>query len=396
MITSARSAFMSALADAKQPPAMAAILLVVVMGASVLILLPLWIGTMTETLDFSIQQVGFLASADMVGIFITSTSAVVWVRRLSWRAMVLLGLGVFLVANFASTFVRDDFILLYISRVLAGLGCGAAYAVSLAALGDARNPDWSFGLAVSAQVAFGFIGFEVLPGLIDAHGLNAFFWYLNAWLLLAFLLSAWLFPRHGAPVRDAVTLRLADIGVPAAAAFLGTVILYIAISAVWGYMERMGVAAGLESMKVSEIIGWGYLISILGSIIAPAVSRYTGRTFAMLLALVVMLLTFLGLGAMTSDNALVLYIATTIVFQFFWSFVLPPLMATFNAVDASGRFIVLSSPAFKIGEIIGPPLAAYWIADGNNYQPVLWLGAVCAIIGIGLLVLVARRSNNDA
>ncbi len=373
---------------------MASIILVAVMGASVLILLPLWIGTMTERLGFSIQQVGFLASADMVGVFITSTSAVVWVRRLSWRTMVLVGLGLFLVANFASIFARD-FALLYSLRVLAGLGCGAAYAVSLAALGDARNPDWSFGLTVSAQVAFGFIGFEVLPGLIDVYGFNAFFWYLNAWLLLAFLLSAWLFPRRGAPVRDAVSLRLADIGAPAAAAFLGTVFLYIAISAVWGYMERMGVAAGLASVRVAEIIGWGYLISILGSVVAPAVSRHTGRTFAMLLALIVMLLTFFGLAAMTPDNALVLYIATTIVFQFFWSFVLPPLMATFNAVDASGRFIVLSSPAFKIGEIIGPPLAAYWIADGNSYQPVLWLGAVCAIIGIGLMVLVSWRKAEN-
>ncbi len=377
--------------DVQRLPAMAALLPVAMMGASVLTLLPLWVGTMSERLDFSVQQVGFLASADMVGIFITSTSAIVWVRRWPWRPVVLLGLALFLAANFGSMYSRD-FALLYSLRVLAGLGCGAAYAIALAALGDTRNPDWSFGLMVSAQVAFGFIGFELLPDLIASHGLNAFLIYLNAWLLLAFLLSTVLFPRRGAPRRKEAGLRLTGISAPAVAVFSGTVILYIAISAVWGYMERMGVAAGLQSIRVGEIIGWGYLISILGSIIAPAVSRRTGRTLPMLLALVVMLATFLGLGLMRAGNALGLYILTTIVFQFFWSFVLPPLMATFNAVDASGRLIVLCSPAFKIGEIIGPPMAAFWIANGN-YQPVLWLGAVCAIIGIGLLILVDQRAQ---
>ncbi|KAA1194334.1 MFS transporter [Pseudohalioglobus sediminis] len=377
--------------DVQRLPALVAMLPVAMMGAAVLTLLPLWVGTLSEGLGFTQQQVGFLASADMVGIFITSTSAVLWVRHWPWRWVVLLGLTLFLIGNVGSMYSRD-FAHLYGLRVVAGLGCGAAYAVALAALGDTRNPDWSFGLMVTAQVAFGFIGFEVLPGLIEAQGLNAFFLYLNAWLILALLLSAVLFPRAGAPVRDGVALRFRDIGGLAGAAFFGTVILYIAISAVWGYMERMGVGAELASSRVSEIIGWGYLISILGSIAAPAVSQKVGRTAAMLLALVVMLCTFAGLGMMEQGNALWTYIASTVVFQFFWSFVLPPLMATFNAVDESGRFIVLCSPAFKIGEIIGPPMAAFWIVD-SQYQPVLWLGGVCAVIGIGLLVLVDQRAR---
>ena len=379
--------------DVRRLSSLAAMLPVAMMGAAVLTLLPLWVGTMSDGLGFSTQQVGFLASADMVGIFVTSTSAVIWVRRWPWRPVVLLGLLLFLLGNIGSMYSRE-FSSLYSLRVLAGLGCGMAYAVALAALGDTRNPDWSFGLMVTAQVAFGFIGFKVLPGLIDSYGLNAFFLYLNGWLVLALLISAVLFPRSGAPVREK-SLQLADIGPMAAAAFLGTVILYIAISAVWGYMERMGVAVELESERVGEIIGWGYLISILGSIAAPAVSQRTGRTVAMLMALLVMLATFAGLGLMNSENALWLYIVSTIVFQFFWSFVLPPLMATFNAVDDSGRFIVLCSPAFKIGEIIGPPMAAFWIVDGN-YLPVLWLGVAGAIMGIGLLVLVDNRVSPAA
>jgi predicted MFS family arabinose efflux permease len=377
--------------EVQRRPAMLAMLPVAMMGASVLTLLPLWVGTMTETLGFTTQQVGFLASADMVGIFVTSTSAVLWVRRWNWRPLVLAGMALFLLANLLSMYTRD-FTVLYALRVIAGFGCGASYAIALAALGDTRNPDWSFGLMVTAQVGFGFIGFAFLPGLIGEHGLNAFFIYLNGWLLFAILISALVFPRRGTHAREAVPFSWSDLGPRAGAAFAGTVILYIAISAVWGYMERMGVEADISPERVSDIIGWGYLISILGSIAAPAVSQLLGRTPAMLLALVVMLLTFWGLGILKQGNTLCLYAATTIVFQFFWSFVLPPLMATFNAVDESGRFIVLCSPAFKIGEIIGPPMAAFWIVDGN-YNPVLWLGAVCATAGVLLLVAVDRTNR---
>ena len=380
--------------DVQRLPALTALLAVAMMGTALLTLLPLWVGQLSERFDLSAQQVGFLASADMVGIFVTSTSAVAWVRRWPWRRSVLLGLLLFLLGNFGSMF-SGDFALLYGLRVLAGLGCGAAYAVALAALGDTQDPDWSFGLMVAAQVAFGFIGFEVLPGLLADHGLNAFFLYLNAWLLLAGLLSAWAFPSRGASSREGVKLALADIGAPAAAAFSGTVVLYVAISAVWAYMERMGVAVGLPSVQVGEVIGWGYLISILGSLAAPPVSRRMGRSFTMTLALAAMLAAFLGLGLMTVGNALWMYLATTVAFQFFWSFVLPPLMATFNAVDGSGRFIVLCSPAFKIGEIIGPPMAAFWIVNGN-YQPVLWLGAGCALVGVGLVLLVDQRAKAAA
>lgn len=380
--------------DVQRLPALVAILPVAMMGAAVLTLLPLWVGTLSEALSLSTQQVGFLASADMLGIFITSTSAVLWVRRWPWRPLVLLGLGLFLLGNLGSMYARD-FASLYGLRVIAGLGCGAAYAVALAALGDTRNPDWSFGLMVTSQVAFGFVGFEVLPDLIEAYGFNAFFMYLNAWLALALLLAAVLFPRRGVRTGEDGGIALRDIGRSAGAAFLGTVILYIAISAVWGYMERMGVGAGLDKSRVGEIIGWGYLISILGSIIAPAASQWLGRSPTMLLALLVMLVCFFGLGVMRPDDALWLYAPTTIAFQFFWSFILPPLMATFNAVDQSGRFIVLCSPAFKIGEIIGPPLAAFWIVDGD-YSPVLWLGAVCALVGVVLLVAVDLASRSAA
>lgn len=377
--------------DVQRTPALLALLPVAMMGASVLTLLPLWVGTMTETLGFTTQQVGFMASADMVGIFITSTSAVMWVRKYPWRMTVMVGILLFLVANLGSLYVRD-FTFLYLLRILAGMGCGASYAVALAALGDTKNPDWSFGLMVTAQVGFGFIGFEVLPALIEQYGFNAFFHYLNGWLLLALVASVVFFPARGLDGKAEATLKLKEIGVPAGAAFAGTVILYIAISAVWGYMERMGVAVDMQAARVSEIIGWGYLISVLGSLAAPVVSKWIGRSSAMLLALAVMLVCFIGLAQMTVENAFRFYLVTTIAFQFFWSFVLPPLMATFNAVDESGRFIVLCSPAFKVGEIIGPPLAAFWIANGS-YTPVLWLGGICATVGILLLVAVDRSAT---
>lgn len=374
--------------------ALLALLPVAMMGASVLTLLPLWVGSLSDTGTYSVRQVGFLASADMVGIFISSTSAFLWVRKVNWRVAALGGLSMFLLANLASA-TATDMISLYALRVMAGLGCGAAYAVALSALGDTPSPDWSFGLMVTAQVAFGFLGFEWLPGLIADHGINAFFHYLNAWLLLAILLAAVALPRRRQRPIGEVALSFKSIGPAAAGAFAGTVVLYIAISAVWAFMERMGVAADISPDQIGRIIGWGYLISVLGSITAPAMSRRVGRTPTMLLAMLVLLATYGGLATLTPANAIATYAATTIIFQFFWSFILPPLMATFNAVDPTGRFIVLCSPAFKLGEIIGPPMAAFFIID-SDYNGVLWLGGLCTLIGVAALVSADQRTRRES
>lgn len=74
---------------------------------------------------------------------------------------------------------------MYVTRLLAGMGCGAAYAISLAALGDYKKSDMAFSAMVTIQVVFGTVGFWVLPSLIGNYGLAGIFQFFNACLIPA-------------------------------------------------------------------------------------------------------------------------------------------------------------------------------------------------------------------
>ena len=88
-------------------PNLVSLLVVAMMGASILTLLPLWVGALTEQGHFTQQQIGWLAAADVMGIFISSASAIFWVRKVPWRKVVLAGLLLFFAGNLASLDLTD-------------------------------------------------------------------------------------------------------------------------------------------------------------------------------------------------------------------------------------------------------------------------------------------------
>lgn len=378
---------------ANHPLALASLLMVAMMGASILTLLPLWVGALTDLNLYSQQQIGWLAAADVVGIFAASASAIVWVRRLAWRPTLMGGLGLFLMANLLCLLVTDVAALMAL-RVVAGLGCGAAYAVALAGLGDHERPDFAFGLMVTAQVVFGTLGFFWAPGFIAEWGIDGFFHYLNLWLLATLMVCFLCTPSSNKAASESAFALKPLLTGNALLVFATTVVYYLGVSAVWAYLERLGVSMGLTGEQVGDWLGTGFAISGAGSFVAAFIGRVTGKLAAFSGALVLQTVAIFWLMGDPLNLALVsLYAVSTIVFQFFWSFAVPLLMDRFNSVDASGRLIVLCASAFKIGEILGPPMAAALIVEGN-YTPVLWLGVVAFGISWVLFSLLEMRLKN--
>lgn len=371
-------------------PNLVSLLVVAMMGASILTLLPLWVGALTEQGHFTQQQIGWLAAADVMGIFISSASAIFWVRKVPWRKVVLAGLLLFFAGNLASLDLTD-FNSLMLTRLVAGLGCGSAYAIALAALGDHRTPPLAFGLMVTAQVVFGTIGFFAVPRVMAQAEINGFFHYLNAWLSLAIVLCVLAFPHsQKSPAGTPHSTNLREmLNGKAILVFATTVVYYCGVSAVWAYLERIGINLGLSSSQVGDLLGIGFAISGLGSLATPWLSARIGQVATITIAMLIQVATMAALTGGQSSDAYLLYAATSIVFQFFWSFSLPLLMDQFNRVDDTGRFIVLCASAFKVGEIAGPPLAAKLITEGS-FNSVLWLGIVCMAVTWAMAVITER------
>ncbi|NVK26160.1 MAG: MFS transporter [Gammaproteobacteria bacterium] len=366
----------------------AAVLLVSMMGAAVTTLMPLLVGAYTDSGLFTTTQVGWLTSAEVAGILLTSTSAYIWSRKVNWQIVTLLGLSTFIAANWFSM-SATEFEYLFILRALAGVACGATYAISIAALGDFPQSDKAFSGLVTIQVVFGTLGFWLLPNIISSEGLGGIFYFFNLCLLPALIFSAVKFPVNSR-VTERLTFKIDGSLKAAILIFSGVVAYYFAQGTVWAYLERIGVNAGLSGAEIGSILGLGFAISAVGSLLSGLFVEKVGRNWGLYVTLIIQVPCLLVLFLMNNTNAFWIYAISTIIYQVMWSFVIPIMMGIFNDIDKSGKLIVLCVAAFKVGLTIGPPVAAF-VVTVSNVNNVIWLG----LGGIALSILLCHLSAKD-
>ena len=86
-----------------QPAAIFAAVVLGFAGTGVAMGLPLLVGSMAESLGFSNQQLGWLASSDMGGLFVGSVLTSFLVTRINRRFLAAAGLFLVILGNFIST-----------------------------------------------------------------------------------------------------------------------------------------------------------------------------------------------------------------------------------------------------------------------------------------------------
>src|ERR1700730_1631822 len=82
-----------------RPRTVFTLLVVASITEAMFLLLPSFIGALDDVLRFTPERTGLLGSADLAGIALATATGPWWLRRVSWRRMVLIALGTFLVVN---------------------------------------------------------------------------------------------------------------------------------------------------------------------------------------------------------------------------------------------------------------------------------------------------------
>src|SRR5271163_2217893 len=75
------------------------LLVVASVTEAMFLLLPSFVGALDDVLHFTPERTGLLGSADLAGIALATATGPFWLRRLSWRLLVLTSLGAFLIIN---------------------------------------------------------------------------------------------------------------------------------------------------------------------------------------------------------------------------------------------------------------------------------------------------------
>ncbi len=147
-------------------------------GASVFIVQPGFIQGMVEHLGFSPQQAGFVASAEIWGIAVTTVVLAFTAHKLNWHWVLMGSLLLFIGGNLGSLIATEPNTF-GTWRFLTGLGSGGLVSLCFTIIGLTGNPDRNFGYLIAWVLIFGAIGLWVMPTLFAFVGIKGLIMFLS-------------------------------------------------------------------------------------------------------------------------------------------------------------------------------------------------------------------------
>jgi len=381
--------------------AIVASIAVAVVGWAVFMGLPILVGALVDFRGFTEEQVGYLASADLGGMLVSSVIVSLFVIRMDRRFWVVFGIFVAIVADMFAIYAYD-FVSMMSIRVIAGIGAGFCYSIALANLAATTETARNFSFLIFTLVTVNFLELYSLELISDAWGVTGIF--VTFIIINLVCLMAWPYlPRgkHGdehvhtkAEGEFAVATGHLPEGYgaptpPFNLALLGTLCLaaiacfYVMVGAFWAYIERLGVKAGFEDNFIAAALSITTLLSVLGCFVAYRVSRKRGQSKPLLAApfLIAAILVWLGLNTVAFT-----FVAVLMIYQLLWNGVDIFQLGTISNIDHSGRYVALVPAAQGVGQTLGPSVAGYMVGLGFGYGAVMNL---CAAAAIGTTAIYA-------
>ena len=122
------------------PVALTALIVTGALGVSAFLVLPAIVVGLRTDLGFSQQQVGLMATAQLIGLGVGSVCCLWLLPRLSWQGLARVGVTGLLLGDLACIFVTDYGVFLAL-RALGGLAGGIAISFVAYALGQTQAVD---------------------------------------------------------------------------------------------------------------------------------------------------------------------------------------------------------------------------------------------------------------
>ncbi|MGY8985205.1 MAG: MFS transporter [Sphingomonadales bacterium] len=378
-----------------KPGAIIAAIILGFAGTGVAMGLPLLVGSMAESLGFSEEQLGWLASSDMGGLFIGSVLTSFYVAKVNRRLLGVFGLILVIIGNFSST-QSPDILPLMLGRFCAGLGAGICYATCTASLAGSHNVARTFSVFLFVLVSMNAFIFYIFPIIDGIWGVNGIFlFYLIEAVPILFILP--FIPKNCNEETDEVISRNhvdgseKNIHIPnilprlcLAAVFS----FYILVGAYWAFIERAGVNASISPDTISGTLTWAQLFSLTGTAIAVWLAKRYGQSKPLLFALFFMVVTMLVLAFKVNTATFVFSIFS---FSFFWIFIDVFQLGILSNIDHSGRYAALVPASQGAAQAIAPSIAGMLLSLQLGFSPVMLLSAFASAIAFFVYIYVYRK-----
>ncbi len=381
-----------------QPKAIIAAVIISIVGNAVFIGMPMLVGSLADTLGFNEQQLGWLASADLMGIFVASIAASLLVNRVNRQLLVYIGISVAILANFSST-IFHDFNTLFTIRIISGIGGGLCYSVGVATIAGTHKTARNFSILLFVLVAVNAIELYTFPTISDNWGVNGIFLFFCAAFVMTYFFVRWLPSSNKESIdQDSASdaHQASKVSIPAWIPWLcltAVACVYINVGAFWAFIERLGVDASLSDDFISNTLALGTLFTLSGCAIATWMGNKFGQSKPLIAAFVLMTAILFLLAFSVTP---VIYVVAATVFNFCWLFIDVFQLGTIVNIDHSGKYAALVPGAQGLTQSVSPAAAGYILSQGHGYSGVMMLCAAGTISAMIIYTIVYAKLKQIA
>lgn len=359
-------------------------------------ILPVMMGIVARGWSLADDQIGLLASAELGGLAIGTLAALALTRKWGARRTAFLAMLALALAN-AAALAAPNLSSLMALRGLAGLAAGAGLAICYVNVANSRHPERNFAIFTLVQLLLGAIGLFALPPLANLIGWGAPYGLLGASACLG-MIATLLPPATGRePVGVSEAAPPAPSPRPSTAgrvnatgllALAGVGFYFIAITAVWAYLDRIGSAIALSQARIATIVAASQILAMAG---ATCASVMAGRLSLGTSLLGGSLITILGITTLVFADGPASFALAVAMVSFAWNYVTAPQFAAVATVDANGFLAGLMSTVTSVGAAAGPALGSQML--GHGFSRLLVLSAVLVAASFLLIWPTCRRAQ---
>lgn len=355
-----------------------------------LLVAPAVAGQLGTQLGLTASQIGAYFFVELGAFSAATLPSYLWLGRIDARRVARWACAIFCAGNLATAVLMPGFVPLLALRAATALGGGTLMVLCMTSAAMSEHSERVYGLWVVGQLIAGAAGLFVLPHLFDAVGLRALYGVLAALTLCAAPLAGHFPATPRARRPRARTAGPHAARALAALAVTGILTFYLAIGGVWTFASRAAAAAGFDAPATGNVLAIASLTGIAGAALASGLGGRASRR-AMLYAGYGILAVSLALLAAAPGPAG--YVAAVFGFKFSWTFVLPFMLASVAAVDASGRLIATLNLVIGCGLAAGPLIAGLMLDGGGTLRTLFALAAGVSIVSLATLLRVERDAR---
>ena len=354
-------------------------------------LMPGILGGIADHLGYSNQQIGWVASAEMMGNFCGAILTFFTMVLIEPKKMVLIGALGLIAGNLLSGILQlspDDLFVFLVLRFATGICSGVVVTTCISLLGKTSNTERNFGLMIASQLCLAMSGLYFLPQLLEKFGISSAF-YLLAFLAGLSILALSSFPKRSllSTAGEEITLLNVLSNRSLLLLFLAIFIFFCAQGGIWTYLDRLGVGSGLSARQVGSYLALGKIFGVAGSIFAALLAMRFGRIKPFVLAI---LCSVLSMGLLAESGSVTAFLAGVSLFNFGWCFALPYLFGLQASLDKTGRTMSINVTMQTLGIAVGPSVLSIFL-QGNDLSPVIVYGVVCFLLCAFITYPVMKR-----